>query len=275
MTNSAVKFIGSCVNGISYISPNLAANTALKLFTTPRKGKISAEQQTFLDTSQQLLLNHNGHNIMTYHWSGNNKTVLLAHGWESNSGRWQITIEELRKLDYNIIALDAPAHGQSGSDIFNAILYADFIHVASQHFSPEIIIGHSVGGMATGYHLFKYRPKLISKLILLGAPSEFKDVLKRYTDMLGYNNRVIDELNNTIVNRFGTSPEKFATSHCLKDFPIPTLVIHDKEDDIIPYQDALQIADSHNQCQLNTTKGLGHSLNTLQIIETIKSFIKD
>ena len=66
---------------------------------------------------------------MTYYWEGNNKTILLAHGWESNSFRWKNLITELQRYGYSIVALDAPAHGDSGSKMFNAILYSEFINM--------------------------------------------------------------------------------------------------------------------------------------------------
>ena len=70
------------------------------------------------------------------------------HGWESNSGRWKNIIQRLQQEQYNIVALDAPAHGASGSSSFNAILYSKFITVVSKNFKPNFFIGHSVGGMA-------------------------------------------------------------------------------------------------------------------------------
>ena len=54
---------------------------------------------------------------MTYRWLGKKETILLAHGWESNSFRWKDLIVKLdTALDYNVIALDAPAHGRSSGE---------------------------------------------------------------------------------------------------------------------------------------------------------------
>lgn len=274
MKNFIVKFIGNYYNIISYLSKNQAADKALYLFTKPRNGrKFSEIQREFLDTAFQEELKYGNHTIMTYRWLGNKPTVLLAHGWESNSYRWRTIIFELKKKGHNVIALDAPAHGNSGSRFFNAILYSEFINVVASRFQPQIIIGHSVGGMATSLFQNKYRLESVKKLILLGAPSEFTDVLKRYTDMLGYNQRIKSQLNQTIIERFGDKPENFSTSKFLEAIDSKGLIIHDEHDKIIPYGDALLINNSFKNSKLITTKGLGHSLNDESVANHIYEFI--
>ena len=61
-----------------------------------------------------------------------------------------VSLADDKKAD-NIVALDAPAHGTSGSKIFNAVLYSKFIEVVCKEFKPSILMGHSVGGMAISY----------------------------------------------------------------------------------------------------------------------------
>ena len=276
MKKLIVKVIGGYYNFISYLSKNEAADKALYLFTKPRNGrKLSEEQREFLGTAFQEEYKYGKHRIMTYRWLGDKPTILLAHGWESNSYRWKNIIHELRKRGHNVIALDAPAHGNSGSRFFNAVLYSEFINVVAKRFQPEIIIGHSVGGMATVFSQNKYQLDSVKKLILLGAPSEFTDVLKRYTDMLGYNQRITKQLNLTIIERFGDKPENFSTAKYLESINTKGLIIHDEQDDIIPYSDALLLKNSFKNSTLITTQGLGHSLNHESVSNHIYDFIEN
>ncbi|MEZ4802213.1 MAG: alpha/beta fold hydrolase [Gelidibacter sp.] len=275
MKNIIVKFVGYYYNLISYLSRKQAANKALYLFTKPRKGrKLNEEQREFLDTAFQEECKYKQHTIMTYRWLGTKSTILLVHGWESNSYRWKNLVHELKKKGHNIIALDAPAHGNSGSRFFNALLYSEFINIVANRFQPEIIIAHSVGGMATAFFQNKYQLHSVKKMVLLGAPSEFTDVLKRYTDMLGYNQRITNQLNLTIVNRFGDKPENFSTAKYLESIDSKGLIIHDEQDKIIPYSDALLIKNSFKNSKLITTKGLGHSLNDESVAAHIYDFIE-
>ncbi|MCF8274902.1 MAG: alpha/beta hydrolase [Flavobacteriaceae bacterium] len=273
MESILIKLVGSSINGLSYLSKSYAANKALSLFSKPRKGQINKVQFDFLETANKEILHYNSYKIMTYRWIGTNKTILLVHGWESNSGRWKPLINHLKKKDYNIIALDAPAHGNSGSDYFNALLYAEFINEAAKKFNPNTIIGHSVGGMATVFFQNKYQFKSIQKLVLLGAPSNFKDVLKRYTDMLSYNQRVTQQLNIEILEQFGSLPESFSTAKYIETIASEGLIIHDEDDNVIPYNDALLIKQNYKNSKLITTKGLGHSLNHKSVTLHISEFI--
>jgi pimeloyl-ACP methyl ester carboxylesterase len=276
MKNLIIKFIGNYYNFISYLSLSQAANNALYLFTKPRKGrKLSEEQSEFLGTAYQEEYKYKDHAIMTYRWLGDKPTILLAHGWESNSFRWKNLVLELKKKGHNVVSLDAPGHGNSGSRFFNAVLYSEFINIVATRFQPEIIIGHSVGGMSTVFFQNKYQLNSVKKLILLGAPSEFTDVLKRYTDMLGYNQRITKQLNLTIIERFGDRPENFSTAKYLEGINSKGLIIHDELDSVIPYSDALLIKNSFKNSTLITTNGLGHSLNDESVSNHIYAFIEN
>lgn len=273
MSNILVKSVGLYYNLLSYVSKSYAANKALYLFTKPRKGRVTEAQSDFLHTAFQEELTFEKYPVMAYRWLGKGQTILLAHGWESNAARWKPLILQLKNKGFNVIALDAPAHGNSGSRTFNALLYSEFINVVASRFNPDIIIGHSVGGMASVFFQHKYQFNTIKKIILLGAPSEFTGVIKRYTDMLGYNQRITSKLEATIIERFGNHPESFSTAKYLETIHSEGLIIHDEDDTIIPYDDALLIKNSFKNSRLITTKGLGHSLNHESVTTHIHEFI--
>lgn len=274
MKKVLVKSVGNYINLLSYISKQYAASKALNLFMKPRKGKVLESQTDFLNSALKEEFNYKGNAIMTYRWTGSKPTILLAHGWESNSSRWEPLIQLLKHKDYAIVALDAPAHGRSGGSSFNALLYAEYINIVAQRFKPETIIAHSVGGMAATVFQNKYQLKSLEKLILLGAPSEFKDIISRYIDLLGYNLRTSNQLNKTIIKRFGVEPERFSTAQFLKNVKTKGLIIHDKQDPVIPYEDALLIKDEFKNSTLITTEGLGHSLKDQAVLEHIYKFIE-
>ena len=120
-----IRIIGLSVNFVGFFNSKLAGKIAFYLFAKPRKGKLSVKHKAFLITSKQEDIENTPHNIPIYIWNKNGiKTILLIHGWESNSARWKPLIKRLINSNYKIIAIDAPAHGQSNYKTFNAILYA-------------------------------------------------------------------------------------------------------------------------------------------------------
>lgn len=273
MSKYLPKIVGFSLNILSFISLKSATSIALQLFSKPRKGQITKEQSEFLDTAVKQVFEYQNNQIATYHWHGKNQTILLIHGWESNTGRWMDLILGLQEKNFNIIALDAPAHGNSGSKTFNVPLYAEYIHTVTKNFNPNIVVAHSLGGMSTVFSISKYQVQNIKKLILIGVPSEYIDVLERYKNMLGYNNRIVLNLNQLITDRFGLSPKSLSTVNNLEKIDSKGLIIHDEDDDVIPYNDALLIQNSFKNSKLITTKGLGHSLKDKSVSSKILEFI--
>ena len=268
------KIIGALINFIGVFNTAYASKLALKLFSKPRNGQLTPHAITFLDTAtSKTTLYYDNLPIQTYQWEGSKETVLLAHGWESNSGRWRHKIKKLHKEGYNIIALDGPAHGGSGSDTFNAILYAEFINVVSQKFKPTAYIGHSVGGMAVVIFLRKQTHHTAEKIVLLGAPSGFKGIMKRYKEMMSYSQKISKGIDKQIEFKFGHPPEYFSTADFVKNIDTKGLLFHDKNDPVIPYQDGLDIEAQFKNAKLISTEGLGHSLKGNFVSDELIQFL--
>jgi pimeloyl-ACP methyl ester carboxylesterase len=255
------KLVGKIINIVGLFNSVFASKVALKIFSKPRNGKLTSHTNLFLKTaSTKTTLYFDNIPIQTYHWKGSKKTILLAHGWESNSGRWRHKVQKLHKEGYNIITLDGPAHGGSGSKTFNAILYSEFINVVSKEFKPTAFIGHSVGAMAVVMFLKKQTHYKAEKIVLLGAPSGFIGIMKRYIELMSYNPKISKGINKQIELKFGQPAEYFSTADFIKNIDAKGLIIHDKYDRIIPYRDALDIEAQFKNAKLVTTEGLGHSL---------------
>ncbi|MDG5493098.1 alpha/beta hydrolase [Psychroserpens sp. SPM9] len=273
MKQFITKSIGGCINLVSFLSPKRAGKMAISLFSRPRRIKLKELEKDFLMTAFIEDVEYDNLNIMTYRWLGKKDTVLLAHGWESNSYRWKPLIEKLKALDYNIISLDAPAHGRSSGKVFNAIIYSECINVVAKKFNANIIIGHSVGGMAAAFFQQKYQLPSIQKLILLGAPSNFVGVFGRYIAMMGYNNRVAKAMNNIVVERFNQEPDYFNAARLSEHINAHGLIIHDELDKIIPYEDAEDFDNFYKNAKLISTRGYGHGLKSDEVHDHILEFI--
>jgi len=267
------KIIGAVINFISFLSPKYAAKLALRIFSTPRKGRLKDPEANFLKTAQQKDFKHTSFTVKTYQWAGNGSTVLLAHGWESNSFRWKNLIKTLSANNYNIIALDAPAHGASGNKEFNAILYSECINIVSNYFKPDVIIGHSVGGMATIFALNSFKTLRVERIILLGAPDAFISIFKNYENMMGYNKKTINAIRQLILKKFKYLPEHFSTSNFTSNLNVEGLIIHDKKDRIIPFRDALEIHGKFKNAKLIETRGYGHGLKSKEVYNHILNFL--
>lgn len=273
MKHLFAKIIGAFINFISLFSSRRAAKLAIKLFSSPKRKRLKETEKDFLETAFIEDIKYDDISIMTYRWLGKKDTVLLAHGWESNSVRWKDLIIKLKTLDYNVIALDAPAHGLSSGKTFNALIYSECINVVAKKFKANIVIGHSVGGMATTFSLYKYQLPFVEKLILLGSPSNFVGVFGRYANMMGYNARVSKTMDTIVYERFSNKPEHFNAAKFSETITAEGLLIHDKFDAIIPYTDAEDFKNFYKNSKLITTEGFGHGLKSETVDDHILEFV--
>ena len=269
------KLIGFFINCIALFNLKAAVHLAVKLFSTPLKGKHVPEGKDFLNTAFQEEVICKDVSVMTYRWLGKKDTILLVHGWESNAFRWKDLILKLILRDYNVIALDAPAHGRSGGKSFNVIDYSECIYRVAKKFNAKTVIGHSMGGMATVFFQYKYKLPYLKKIVLLGAPSNAKGIIKRYTKLMGYSNRVIKALDFYVLNRFGNTLDYFDSAQFSKDITAKGLIIHDVDDTIIPYNDALTYKSQYVNAELISTKNLDHSLKSEETEKHILKFINN
>ncbi len=270
------KSLGFYINFLSFINIKKATALTYTIFSNPRKGKISNNDlPSIVKLATIEKLNYNEHEFQAYIWKGNDKVILLAHGWESNVGRWKKSLIPLKKAGFTIIAIDAPAHGFSSGKEFNAPLYAEFINIAVNKFNPFAIMAHSIGGAASIYFQYKYQNINIEKMIILGAPSELKIMIDNFMNMLSLNKKVRKNLDDLILTKFNIRLKNFNMHDFVKQINLKGLVIHDINDKIVQFTEGRKIANNWKTATFIETKKLGHSLHDEKLYDKIVDFLKE
>lgn len=266
---------GNYLDLLSFIAPKKATLKAIAIFSSPRKGKVQVYQSEFLNNAKDLLIDDAKRKIQTYKWAGTNKTVLLAHGWESNSFRWRKLIKELQKHDYNIIALDAPSHGNSPGNRFNVLMYTECMEKLVVRYKPEIIIGHSLGGMTTIYHQYKYPNEDVKKLVILAAPSELTRIMNDYQKLLKFSAKILRDMEAFYIKKYGFKFSEFSSAAFAKKLSQKGLIIHDVQDTIAPINESEAIHKNWENSVFYKTEGLGHSLQDKKVYKKIINFLNE
>jgi len=266
--------IGKLLQIKALILPKKAIEQAFNIFCTPRKGRASEKHQLFFDTAIEEKFTTNDHQIQTYHWEGKGDTIVLLHGWESNSFRWKSLVELLQKEDYNIIAIDAPGQGNSSGKYLNVPLYTSCANDIIKAHKPSILIGHSLGGMTAIYHQHKYDDPNIKKVIALGPPSELSFFMKTFQMTLGLSDKFMTKMDDYLNKRFGFYAKQFSISEFAKSIKNEGLLILEKRDKLAPYKYSKRIADNWSNCELYTVENIGHSLQSATIDLKIISYLK-
>lgn len=268
------KAYGKWFNLVAFFSPDRAARLAFATFAKVRKGRVKPVQQPFLDEARYSLEPVAGHQIQTYQWEGPGPRVLLIHGWESNTFRWRKLIHLLREEGYHVIAFDAPAHGYSTGKILHVPLYTECVEHMVQSFNPKYIIGHSVGGMTALYHAHRHPGESVEKIVTIGSPAEFEEIVRGYQHMLGFNNRVLKAFDALVFEEFGYHIHEFATPNFVQDNPKKGLLLHDRLDRIAPFHASEKVHNAWKDSVLVPTEGLGHSMHQDDVNRQILDFLK-
>ena len=270
------KSVGFYLNIWSYLNLENAKNRAYQLFSQPRNGRLSKENlPKTLQTAKQETFQFNNENFQTYIWQGNEEIILLVHGWESNASRWKKLLPYLKPLGKTIIAIDAPAHGLSEGKEFNAPKYAECLQVLIRKYQPKIVIGHSIGGAAIAYHLNKYHNTEIEKVVLLGAPSDFKIMSDNFIKLLSLNSSIKTQLEDYYLERFNIHIDDFAGHKFAKNFTQKAFIAHDTEDKVVLIDEGRKYAKTWKDAIYIETTGLGHSMHDADLYQKIADFIQN
>ncbi|SPE78376.1 2-succinyl-6-hydroxy-2, 4-cyclohexadiene-1-carboxylate synthase [Flavobacterium columnare] len=267
------KSVGLYLNILSFLFPQKALDLAFTLFSSPRKGKLNKNKlPLFLEESKKEKLKYENATFQTYMWKGNETKILLVHGWESNSSRWEKIVLYLKNTGSTIIALDAPAHGLSQGKKFSVPQYSLFIHEVVQKYQPQYLIGHSIGGNACLYYQHVF-PTEIKKIIVLGAPCDFEIILNNYIALLSLNSKLTKELKEKWELEYKQKIEDFSAQLFVQNSKIKGLIIHDIEDKTVAINEGKKIAQAWKESLFIETKELGHSLQDEKVFKEISAFL--
>jgi len=268
------KSYGAYINLLCLFAPKKATLLAFSLFSHPRKGKLTTTQlPSFLAEAEKEIFDKDGQAIQTYIWRGNEKIIFLLHGWESNTARWKKLIPHLLETGHTIIAIDAPAHGLSEGKEFNVIRYAASINIVAKKYSPNYIIGHSIGGKASLYYQGTYNNPTVEKMVLLGAPSDYAIIFKNYVGLLRLSSRMEQLIHQHYWDRFQIKVTEFSAKYYAQSITAKGLLLHDLDDTVVLHDESQKINHYWKASVLETTQGLGHSLQNKIVYKKIVDFL--
>lgn len=268
------KSIGLYINILSFVFPKKASLLAYSYFSEPREGKLSkSELPEILQEAKSETFQLEEHSFQTYTWQGNDTVILLVHGWQSNASRWENLLPYLKKSGSTIVAIDGPAHGLSSGKEFSIPKYAKFIHIAVEKFKPQYLIGHSIGGKTCLYYQSVYQNDGVQKMVILGAPSDFKIILNNYVALLSLNAKIVKSLEAHYLNNFNLQLENFSGKLFASKINIKGLIAHDVEDTVVLFEEGKKIAAAWSNAIFIETKGLGHSMHDEELYKKVYDFL--
>jgi len=268
------KSVGLYINLLNLINPKKAGLLGFNLYCKPRAGKLSIQNvPNILKAAKMETFNFEGTQFQNYVWVGGEKIILLVHGWESNSTRWEKLLPYLQKTGHTIVAFDGPAHGLSGGETFTVPNYTKVMQFFTEKYNPNIIIGHSIGGITSIYYQFLTQNPKLEKMVILGAPSDLENLIANYCKLLSLNSKAKKRLTETFAEKLNVNVKDFSGKLFAKTIQTKVLIVHDTADKIVAFSEAEKIVSTWKNAEFITTNGFGHSLHDVDLYEKVVRFI--
>jgi pimeloyl-ACP methyl ester carboxylesterase len=190
-------------------------------------------------------------------------SVLIAHGWTSESSFMAVFAEQLRRAGFRTVLFDQPAHGKNARRRASLVDCARALLAVAEALGPmRFAVAHSMGCLSAllagegapplaGAHPFE-------RYVLVSGPNTFAGITAEYGEGLGLTpaaQRVYERHLERIAHR---RIADFTAVNLLSAVGRPALVIHARDDHEVGFANAEEIAASCQSAELMAVDGLGH-----------------
>ena len=272
------KYLPTFFKYFSIICPRTAARIALSLFATPTRIPRPQSEKEWHRAAKKYFLS-NG--TATFEWGDpTHPLVLLIHGWNGRGTQLASFASPLVALNYRVVAVDGPGHGESPGKQTNLSAYAQFIIDAQNELiglnnSSQAIIAHSFGGGSSVLALSKGLKT--RGIVLIASPAYYERVVSFFVRAMQLSKKSEEIFFLMVTKITGMHPRELNIGLIGSKLHLPALIIHDEDDTAVDYLSAKAIHTVWPASRLITTQGLGHRriLKDKNIISEVTAFIKN
>jgi pimeloyl-ACP methyl ester carboxylesterase len=257
------------------VSPDAAAGVAKTLFSFPRRFDRPAREEALLEGGRRFEFVAAGTTHRGFRFGAGPK-VLLVHGWQGRGAQLGALVQPLVDAGHEVLLFDAKAHGDTPGRLVDARDFADAIAaIAAREGELHAIVAHSMGGMAAaGARRFGVRA---ARWVVMGSPLSPEGAvafLKRELDLAP---EVVSKVERLLADRFEARWDRLVEGDLFRDGDAPLLVVHDHDDDEVPFHHAARIAAAWGPAEVHATEGLGHRriLWDPAVVDRVRRFVTE
>lgn len=261
------------LRALQAVAPAAAARVAERLFFTPPRSRASGALHSFLGTGRRFEFRVERRRVVGWRW-GDGPRVYLAHGWGSRGGRLEAFVPPLLEAGYGVVTFDAPGHGASGRGMSSMPELARTLGaVVEREGAAHAVIAHSLGAAATA--LSVSWGLAARRLVFLAPPADPPAWIAPLARALALRADVMAELQARSERRLRLRWTDLDVRNVARGMTAPLLVVHDQDDQTVPWREGAAIAAAWPGAQLVTTHGLGHRniVRAPQVVRDVVAFV--
>lgn len=252
---NAISLLRAKNRMLGVVAPEKVAKDMARLFLSPRRfaqkdweaeAELAGRRCTF------------GPGLSALCWGqGNPERILIMHGWESRATQMYGIASVLADSGFEVIAIDAPMHGESRGNKANPVEFAEAIVQADIAFGPFYgAIGHSMGGAALA--IARDKGVQLGRYVLISSPAVLYETLRGFAGFMGLSDKCTRRFIHYVETEVGRPSKELDVAAMLQGNEFPPLLIHARDDVEVPYAAATKIHHSLKGSMLWTAEKLGH-----------------
>ncbi len=246
------------------LSAKSASKKGVYHWLTPPKYKATAAQKSLLRSASvsRIPFDRSSYQsgsdtyYMLYRW-GQGPTVLLLHDWGGAAAQMTSLVTPLVEAGYQVIIVDAPAHGDSpGKQTDMTELISVIKDIEAKFGGFYGIFAHSCS--ATAAVVAMQEGVKTSRLILSNTAASIDFYLRRFSVELKASRQTMGRISAGLNVSLKRNIKDFSIINIVPVLNVPALLIHDQQNPIVQHIEAVALDKLWPACELILTQGLGH-----------------
>lgn len=264
---------------MSVIAPSIAARSGFKAFQKVRIKNIRQREKAFYERARQFEIPHDKENLLAYE-IGDPKgaLVILVHGWESNAGSMSKLAEKLEKEGKRVVLFDLPGHAFYELEYTNLLECKEAMKQVLKYLNPQqpfSIVSHSFGSAVTAFCI-RDTEHPVHRMVFLTGPNKVENIFREFQELTKMGDRAFNKMLARTENLLGEPISNISIQQNLQSGNYQKLLlIHDKNDKIIPYFNSEEIVNAVENASLEPFENVGHyrMLWNKEIIDRTAQFL--
>ncbi|MCE3029593.1 alpha/beta fold hydrolase [Streptomyces sp. CMSTAAHL-2] len=243
------------------LAPRVAARWATDIFSSTRTYGLRPDNTLPLGATPFTV--HGNKDVTDgFLWNENatQGSALLVHGWAANSSSMHSLVPPLRNLGLRVAAFDGPAHGVRPGNQATMTQYTQAVGAVLDTLGDvRVVVAHSLGSIAAIAAIAEHTGHQPECAVLIAPPAALADVLERWDGAgLRLTPPLVEGIYRELHRRNGVPVSHWDLTARAAALDIPTLVLHDPHDPLVPYTDARTVTAGLKNAHLTDTDG-GHT----------------